>query len=245
MPWQVQLPVDERPPTRAGGGQEHPNWQLSTLPAVPEYWRWTRPRSCPSSSSPSRPPPAPPAVAQVLDHIDAQVVPDQIGVQSAVANNRCIHREWPPRHARPTASRSCARPSRTAPGDRPAPAGGARRGRTDPRSGHAGRPAPPPTPALPRSLVSPIDVRHGPSPSWPSALPAPSRPAGRDPTSPRAKCGWSTKPPTRGSAASWEAGPALTPPPRGAIPRSKQGNPHRHLGLGFGLGSRDPAASTD
>jgi hypothetical protein len=48
------------------------------------------------------------------------------------------------------------------------------------------------------------------------------------------------KPPTQGSAASWEAGPALTPPPRGAIPGASK---VIHIGISawdFGLGSQDP-----
>jgi hypothetical protein len=39
----------------------------------------------------------------------------------------------------------------------------------------------------------PIGVRHGPSPSWHSALPAPSRPAAG--ALPQHKCGWSTNQP--------------------------------------------------
>ena len=38
---QVQLPVDQRVPAHRGVGQEHPTWQFSVRPAVPEYCRCT------------------------------------------------------------------------------------------------------------------------------------------------------------------------------------------------------------
>jgi hypothetical protein len=85
----------------------------------------------------------------------------------------------------------------------------------DPRPTQAGtwRRRPPTWPASPTRWAAPRCCQIG---SWPrSAGPA-----------------WPLTTP-RGSTASWEAGPALTPPPRGAIPRSKQGNPPRHLGLGL------------
>jgi hypothetical protein len=37
----VELAVDQRAAFAGGVGEEHPSWQFSTRPAVPEYWRWT------------------------------------------------------------------------------------------------------------------------------------------------------------------------------------------------------------
>jgi len=83
------------------------------------------------------------------------------------------------RRAQPAASRSCVRPDRAGRAGRPAPAGVARRGRTDPRSGRARPPAQPPRPVLPQCLLPP---RWPPARSLPpgsAALPAhPSQRAG-------------------------------------------------------------------
>jgi hypothetical protein len=57
------------------------SWQLSTLPAVPEYWRCTPTEVVPFLRNPVSSTTSTPArVAQVLDHIAAQVVADQVRV---------------------------------------------------------------------------------------------------------------------------------------------------------------------
>ena len=56
-----------------------PSWQLSTLPAVPEYWRWTPTEVVPFFKKPGLVHHQHPTrVAQVLHHLAAQVVTDQI-----------------------------------------------------------------------------------------------------------------------------------------------------------------------
>src|SRR5512132_2833823 len=49
---QVQLPVNEPPPLGAGVARKTPSWQLSTLPAVPEYCRCTPTEVVPFLRSP-------------------------------------------------------------------------------------------------------------------------------------------------------------------------------------------------
>src|SRR5215208_540379 len=81
MPWQVQLPVDERPPLGAGVGQEHPQLAVVDLAGGARVLALDPDRGRALLEEPglihhqhrAR-------VAEVLDHIAAQVVPDQLRI---------------------------------------------------------------------------------------------------------------------------------------------------------------------
>jgi hypothetical protein len=118
-------------------------------------------------------------VAQVLHHIAAQVVADQIRIPVGRGQQPLHPIGGPPRCARPAASCSCDPRCPAARAGTPAPAGVARRGRTVPRCGRVG--VQPRRPCLDLlEVCGLVGLRYDPSPLYsPVGLPAhPNRRAG-------------------------------------------------------------------
>jgi hypothetical protein len=69
---------------------------LSTLPAVPEYWRWTPTEVVPFFKNPvSSTTSTAPFLAQVLHHKGAQVIADQVGIPVG-GGKQPLHAVWGP-----------------------------------------------------------------------------------------------------------------------------------------------------
>jgi hypothetical protein len=178
-------------PFGAGIGQKGAHLAVVDLAGGAEYWRCTPTEVVPFSrkpvSSATSTPPGSPRCSTTQARRSSRT---RSRSQSAVANNRCIPSGCARRRARPAASRSCAPRCRAARAGMPAPAGVARRGRTAPRRGRAGRP-----PRRPRRHFFDdcrlVGLRHDPSrPPWPlDCQPIPA--GGREPSL-IPKCGWST-----------------------------------------------------
>ena len=210
---QVQLPVDHRPPLRAGIGQEDAELAVvdlaggaGVLALDPHRGRalLEEPGLVHHQDRSSRRPGAQP-------HRRAGRRGPGRGPSRRWPTTAACHRECARRRARPAASRSSASRCPAARADRPTRAGAARRGRTVPRCGRAGRPAQPPMLGLPRCLPP----RRPPAPVPPALMacdcrPIPGQRAGTYPH--QSKCGWSTKHPSQsGSPSSSDFDLADTP----------------------------------
>ena len=191
---QVQLPVDERPPLGAGVGEKDAELAVVDLAGGARVLALHPHRGgalleeagLVDHQHPGR-------VAQVLDHIGAQVVADQVRVPVS-GGQQPLH---PIRGRLPgmlgqlpavLATHVAEQPPQI--GQHPPAWLGAGE---PPRDPGVQRPKPrrPPLDLLESCLVG---LRHVLPPPSRSALPAHLRPAAREPTSPQAKCGWSTRP---------------------------------------------------